>query len=433
VTTLPTESPLQVAVEPRPGSRMSLSVEVPPDEVDAAVQAALRRLASRVRLPGFRPGKAPANLVERAVGWEAVRREATERLLPSAYVRALEQAGVDAVDDPELDVGELERSRPLKFTATVTIKPEVDLGDYLSLRVEEERTEISEERVDETIEEVRRRHSELVEVTGRLAQAGDVLRCTLVMRRGDEVLSGGEEQERDVELDRSRLVPGLFDGLVGLFPGQSHSIELTLPEDYSQEELRGVTVTVDATVHAIRERRLPPLDDSLAKLDGQGETLAELREHHRARLTEAAERADAERYEAKVLEELRDRATVDVPQAMVDAEIARQLRDLELRLAASGMRFDRFLEYTGQTVEQLRGERREVAVQRVKLELVLEKLAATEGIEVDESDVEREETQIAGGRKLTPEQRQRVHRAAHRDLLLRGAARRALEIARGEV
>jgi len=411
---------------------MALSIEVGASEVDAAVEAALRRLASRLRLPGFRPGKAPAHLVERAVGWDAVRREAIDRILPSACARALEQAGVDAVGDPELDVGDLERGRPLKFTATVTVKPEVDLGDYLGLRVAEERTEITEERVDEAIEEVRRRHSELVEVSGRLAQAGDVLRCTLVMRRGDQVLSGGQEQERDVELDRSRLLPGLFDGLVGLFAGQSHSFGLTLPDDYSQEELRGVTVTVYATVHAIRERHLPPLDDSLAGLDGHGQTLAELREHYLGLLTEAAARADAERYEARVLEGLRDRATVDVPQAMVDAEIDRQLRDLELRLAATGLRLDRFLEYTGQTVEQLRGERREVAVQRVKLELVLEALAAAEGIEVDESDVEREEAQIARGRKLTPEQHRRIHRAAHRDLLLRGAARRALDISRGE-
>ena len=430
MTSVPTAAELDVSLERLPGSRVAMTVEAPPAEVDAAVDAALRRLASRVRLPGFRPGKAPAALVERAVGWEAVRQEATERLLPQLYSRALAQSGVEPVDDPEVDAGELERGAALRFTATVTVKPEVDLGDYHSIRVEEERTEITDERVDETIEEVRRRHSELVDVD-RPAQAGDVLRATLEMRRAEQTLSGAGE-ERDVELDRERLIPGLVDGLIGLAAGDRRSFPLTLPQDYDREELRGVEVTIDATVHAVRERALPPLDDDLAKLDGHGQTLAELREHYRSALIEAAEQADAERFEAAVLERLRDTATIDVPQTMVDREIDRQLREMELRLAGAGLRLDKYLEYTGQTMEQLRGERREAAAMRVKLELVLEALAAAEGLEVDEADVEREAERVAQGRRLSAEQRHNLHHAAHHDLLLRGAGQRAMEIARGE-
>src|SRR4029077_13215428 len=138
------------------------------------------------------------------------------------------------------------------------------------------------------------------------------------------------------------------------------------------------------------------------------------------------------RFEAAVLERLRATASVDVPQTMVDREIDRQLREMELRLAGAGLRLDKYLEYTGQTVEQMRGERREAAAMRVKLELVLEALAAAEGLEGDEADVEREEERVAGGRKLTPDQRHNLHHAAHHDLLLRGAAQRAMEIARGE-
>jgi trigger factor len=431
VTAVPSAADLVVNVERQPGSLVTLRVEAPAAEVDAALDAALRRLAGRVRLPGFRPGKAPTHMVERAVGWEVVKQETTERLLPELYTRALGQAGVDAVGDPKLDVGELERGRPLSFSATVTVKPDVDLSDYKALRVDEVHTEIDDERVAETLEEVRRRHAELVDAGDRPAQAGDVVRCTLTMRRQGEVL-GGEGEERDVELDRERLVPGLVDGMIGLRAGESHQIELTLPEDYSQEELRGVAVTVDANVLAVRERRLPPLDDALAVLDGQGTTLDELREHYRHALVEAAAEADRERFEASVLEAFRDRASVDVPEAMVDGEIDRQLREMELRLGAAGLRFDRYLEYTGQTIERLRGERREAAAQRVKLELVLEALATAEGLEVDESDVEREEARLASGRKLTREQRHRIHQATHSDLLLRGAARRAMEIARGE-
>ena len=422
---------LRVDVERRPGSQVALTVEAPPEEVDRAVDAALRRLSGRLRLPGFRPGKAPTSLVERTLGWEAVRAEVVDRWLPELYLRALEQASVAAVSDPEVgDVGELQRGAAFRFTATVTIRPDVDLGDYRAMRVERQQTEVTEDKVDEIVEEVRRRHGELVEAD-RPAQAGDVLRATMVMRRGEEVV-GGEGEERDVELDRDKLLPGLADGLLGLAAGQSHQVEMTLPDDYAREELRGVAVTVDATVHAVRERRLPPLDDSLATLDGHGSTLQELRDHYRELLAETARRQDEDAFESAVLEALRDRAVVDIPEAMVDREIERQLRDMELRLQAAGLRFDRYLEYTGQSIEQLRGERRESAVQRVKLELALEALAEAEGLEVDEADVEREERRIAGGQKLSAEQRRRLHLAAHRDLLLRGAGERAKEIAAGE-
>jgi trigger factor len=431
LTTVPTATDLVVNVEQQPGSRVTLKVEAPAVEVDAALEDALRRLAGRVRLPGFRPGKAPTAMVERAVGWEVVKQETVERLVPVLYTRALVQAGVEAVDDPQLDVGELQRGLPLSFSATVTVKPEVDLGDYTALRLDEEHTEIDDDRVASTLEEVRSRHAELVDAGDRPAQSGDVVRCTLTMRRDGEVL-GGEGEERDVELDREKLVPGLVDGIVGLRAGESHTIELTLPDDYAQEELRGVAVAVEANVLAVRERRLPPLDDALAVLDGHGTTLDELRDHYRQALIEAAGEADRERYEAGVLEAIRDSAAVDLPEAMVDREIDRQLREMEIRLAAAGLRFDKYLEYTGQTLERIRGERREAAAQRVKLELVLEALAAAEGLEVDESDVEREEARLASGRKLTREQRQRIHQATHRDLLFRGAARRAMEIARGQ-
>jgi trigger factor len=422
---------LSVAVERRPNSQVELRIEAPATEVDAAVDHALRHLASRVRLPGFRPGKAPSHIVERAVGWPAVVREVIDEAVPSLYARALQQAGVEVVSDPErLDVGDLERGRPLTVTALVTVKPEVDLGDYTSLRVDEVHTEIGDTDVDEAVEGVRRAHAELVDVD-RPVQAGDVARASLVMKRGDEVV-GGEGEERDIEVDRERLLPGLADGILGLSAGEQHTLELTLPEDYGREELRGVTVSVDVSIAGVRERKLPPLDDSLAALDTHGETLEELRRYYLDQLTTYTERNDRERYEGQVLEALRDRATVEVPEVMVEREIDRQLRDMELRLAGSGLRLDKYLEYTGETMEQVREARRPAAQLRVRLELVLEALAAAEGIEIDESDVEREETAVIGERKLTPEQRRRVHTATHRDLLLRAAAQRAMQIARGE-
>ncbi|MDQ6847847.1 MAG: trigger factor [Candidatus Dormibacteraeota bacterium] len=431
MSTATTPDDIAVAVERQPDSRVQLRVEAPASELETAISAALRRLSGRVRLPGFRPGKAPAAMVERAVGWDAVRQEAVDALLPDLYRRALDQAGVQPVDDPHLDLQPVERGQPFVFTATVTVRPDVDLRDYRSLRVDVPATAVTDEQVDEMIEELRRRNSELGDVE-RPAQAGDVLRTSLVMRRGDEMLGGAEEQDRDLDVDRERLLPGLADALIGLSAGAQRSFQLTLPEDFSREELRGAVVDVDVSVSAVRERILPPLDDSLAALDEHGSTLAELRAHYRERLEEASAERDREALEASALEALRDHVGIELPESMIEREIDRQVADLDVRLQSMGMPLDRYLEYTGTTVEKLRGERREGAVQRLRLELALDALAKAEGIEVDEAAVVREEQRLAERRKLTAEQRRRLHQGTHVDLARRGAGERLLEIVRGD-
>src|SRR5487761_158001 len=422
-------SDLSVFVERKPGWVVELTVEAPSVDLDQALAEASRRLGARLRIPGFRPGRAPAALIERAVGWEALRNAAAEQLIPRLYSRAVEQAALDPVGDPSVTVETVEKGEPVKITAEVTVRPVVDLGDYRSLRVEEPHTEVGEADVDAALEEVRRRFSELDEVT-RPAQAGDVLRCVLVMRRGEEVLSGGEE--RDLELDRDRLVPGLVDAVLGLEAGAERSFPLTLPSDYQQEELRGVTVAAEVRVVGVRERRLPALDDELGRRDGSGETVEEMREAYRRRLVEAAARDDEERVQSDGPKELRDRVKIDVPKVMVDRELERQLASMEVRLAELGIRFARYLEYSGAPLEGLREERRPMATESVRLELALSALAAAEQLDVDESQVDREVERVGAGRRLSAHDRRRLRSAARNDLLRRAAAERGYEIARGQ-
>ena len=263
-------SELSVNVARKPGSLVEMRIEAPADEVDAAVEAALRRLAARIRIPGFRPGKAPAPMVERALGWETVRQDAVDHLVPELYRRALDQTGVVPVTEPEVNVDALQRDHPLTLTATVTVRPDVDLRDYHAIRVQKTSTDVTDEAVDQAIADVRRRHAELIDVT-RPAQAGDVLRCTLVMRRGDEVLSAEDSGERDLELDRESVMPGIVDGIIGLAAGDQRSFDVTLPQDYPREELRGatqglarsaahkeVTRLVRLSIEALRDGKPPP-------------------------------------------------------------------------------------------------------------------------------------------------------------------------------
>jgi trigger factor len=422
---------LTVDVERRPDSQVTLRVEAPAETVNQSVALALRHLAGRVRIAGFRPGKAPAAMVERTVGWDAVRREAVDHLVPDIYRRAVEQAGVEPVGEPQLEVGSLQRDRPLSLTVTLTVRPDVRLGDYLDIRASADVEPVTEAQVDEAVEEARRAHAELEDVE-RPAAEGDVVHGTLVMRRDGEALSAEDAGERDIELSRGRIIDGIVDGLTGVSAGEQRSFELVLPRDYHREELRGATVTVEASISAVRERRLPPADDTLAALDGHGTTLAELRAHYRERLEAVATEAAQERFEADALEKLRAVAAVTVPELMVEREIERQLADLEYRLAALGLPLDRYLEVTGQTLEKLRGERRDSAVQRVRTDLALDALAREEGLEVDEAQVEREARRLAEGQRFDAAQRRRLRDLARRDLRRRAAAARLFEIARAE-
>ncbi len=419
---------LSVFVERKPGWVAELSVEAPAAEMDRAVEAAGRRIGARLRIPGFRPGKAPAALVERAVGWEALRKEAAETLIPQLYARALEQAGVDAVGDPSLTLGTVDRGQPVTFTAQVTVRPEVDLGDYAQMRVEEQHTEVADADLDAALEDVRRRHSDLREVS-RPAQAGDVLRCTLTMGRGEEVHSA--DDERDLELDRDRLVPGLVDALLGLEAGAQRTFPLTLPADYPREELRGVTVQADAHILAVRERLLPALDDELARRDGSGETLEEMRDRYRRLLVAEAARHDEEAFRSQVLVALRERVKVDIPALLVERELDEEEAALRQRLSTLGLRFETYLGYAGSTREQFRAERRQAATDQVRLDLALRALAVAEQLEVDEAQVDREVAEIGGARTLTADQRRRLRALTRDDLLRRAAAERAVEIARG--
>ena len=190
-----------------------------------------------------------------------------------------------------------------------------------------------------------------------------------------------------------------MDALIGLEAGAERRFPLTLPADYQQEELRGVTVEAEARILAVRERTLPPLDDELAKRDGNGQTIDEMRAHYRARLVEAAAHDDEEGFHSDVLKALRERVKIDVPAAMVERELDRELASMEMRLAELGLRFDRYLEYTGGSIEKLRQERRPAAADNVRLELALDALARAEQLEVDELQVEREVERIAVGRR----------------------------------
>ncbi|HVH65887.1 MAG TPA: trigger factor [Candidatus Acidoferrum sp.] len=380
---------VKVETERKPGSQVVLSVEVPADQVSKSIDQAYSRLAPRVRIAGFRPGKAPRPMVEREIGWPTLRQEALDLLLPTAYNSALDEAGLDPIDVPKVEVQQFDRGQPMRFTATVSIKPEIALKDYNDVRVPRPRTEITDKDVDEAIDRLRSRFAELHAVD-RPVQQGDFLTVDTHILKGGATLIGESQTDAQLEVDKERLLPGLAEGLVGQQLNDTRDIRLKLPEDYPKKDLAGSEVTFRVTVKSIKERQLPPLDDELAKQVGRGQTLEELRQEIRDELQEAAHQADEQRFENDVLKALDERMEVEVPDALIDREINRDIRELETRLQEQlGMRLDSYLQQTKSSLEVLRAERRPRAVQKVRLELALETVAEREGLTVSDEEVEQ--------------------------------------------
>jgi trigger factor len=378
---------VKVDTERKPGSQVVLSVEVDADQVSRSIDQAYSRLAPRVRIAGFRPGKAPRPMIEREIGWPTLRQEALDLILPTAYNSALDEAGLDPIDVPRVDVQQFDRGQPMRFTATVSIKPEITLKDYRDIRVPRPRTEMVDKDVDEAVERLRARFAELHAVE-RPVQAGDFLTVDTHILKSGAVLIGESQTDAQLEVDKERLINGLAEGLTGQALGETRDIRLTLPADYPKKDLAGSDVVFRVTIKSIKERRLPPLDDELARQVGRGETLAELRQEVHDELQEAAHQADEQRFENDVLKALDERMEAEIPEALIDREVNRRLRELELRLQEQGVKMERYLEYTNISLDVLKAEQRPQAVQKVRLELALETVAEREGLTVSDAEVE---------------------------------------------
>ena len=378
---------VKVDTERKPGSQVVLSVEVDADQVSKSIDQAYSRLAPRVRIAGFRPGKAPRPMIEREIGWPALRQEALDLLLPTAYNSALDEAGLDPIDVPRVEVQQFDRGQTMRFTATVSVKPEITLKEYKDIRVPRPRTEIGDVDVDGAIERLRGRFAELHAVE-RPVQAADFLTVDTHILKSGAVLIGESQTDAQLEVDRERLIPGLAEGLTGQAIGESRDIRLTLPADYPKKDLAGSDVIFRVTVKSIKERRLPALDDELARQVGRGQTVAELRQEVRDELQEAAHQTDEQRFENDVLKALDERMEAEIPEALIDREVNRRLRELELRLQEQGVKMERYLEYTNSSLEVMKAEQRPQAVQKVRLELALETVAEREGLTVSDGEIE---------------------------------------------
>jgi trigger factor len=378
---------LQVSTEELPGSQIGITVEVPQAEVDRAFDRVVQRLQQRVKIEGFRPGKAPRELVEARVGESALREEALELLVPEVVSQVLEEKSIEAIDRPRVDVEEFERGKAARFKARVSLYPEVKLADLDQLEVETAKPEVTEEMVDRRIEELRDRLAEVTPVD-RPAQRGDIVVADIDVEVDGQDVPAEQRRAIEVEVKEEVLIPELLAAVPGHSAGETVEADITLPEDHVDESLRSKPAHIRFTVQGVKEKKLPPLDDELAGqlTEGKQQTLAALRDAVRDDLDETSARLAQLTFEQAVVKEVVERSQVEIPQSMVDHEVAHQLEELEQRLQQQGLRLDRYLTYLQKTPEEWVGEARPDAESRIKVDLVLE--AVGKKLQVEPSDDE---------------------------------------------
>lgn len=372
-----------------------LTVEVEKEEFSAALDKAFKKVVKKVNVPGFRKGKVPRKIFEARFGVESLYQDALDIILPEAYQKAVEETGIEPVDRPEVDIEQLERGQNVIFKATVTVKPDVQLGEYKGLEIPAKDFTVTDEQVEEELENVRNRQAELIVVEDGEVNEGDTVVIDFEGFIDGEPFEGGKGENYSLEIGSGSFIPGFEDQLIGMKKGEEKEIQVTFPEDYQVEELKGKEATFQVKLHEIKRKKLPELDDEFAKDVSEFDTLDEYKQDLRKKLEERAKQEEEAYKKDTVVEQAAENATMDIPQVMIDHEIDHMISELEQNLQMQGMNLDLYYQFSGTNEEELKERYKADAEKRVRISLTLEAIAKQENIEVSAEEVEEEIEKMA--------------------------------------
>ncbi len=374
---------MKSAVENISPVKKKITIEVPQDDVAKEREKALAKMAKKARLPGFRPGKAPRSVVERRYG-EDIQADVMNKLIADAYFQAVQEHKINPVDLPEIGDVSLDKGSPLSFSATVEVRPNIELGTYDGIEVQESPVTVSDEEVGQTINRLREMYAQLEVVEGRPAEKGDSLIIDFEGFREGKSIDGAKATDYMLPLGSGNLIPGFEDQLAGVNKGETKEIDVTFPGDYTNKELAGKDAKFKITVKEIKRAVMPEVDDDFAKDIGSHNTVEELRARIREDI-EARKRdelASAQREE--LLSKLVDAHTFDVPPGMVERELQAMMKQQAVRMARQGVDVKSF------DAEKYREERRPLAEKRVKGLLILDAVADREKVAVSDEELSAE-------------------------------------------
>ena len=381
------------SVEKQEKSAVELVIEIGGEEFEAAVQKAYLKQRNKINVPGFRKGKAPRKIIEGMFGSGVFYEDAINELYPKAYAEAVEQEKLDVVSWPNVEVLEAGKDG-LTFKATVTVRPEVKLGEYKGLTAEKEEVKITDEDIDNELKPYINRASRMVTVE-REAQNGDTVVIDFEGFKDGVPFDGGKAEGHSLELGSGAFIPGFEDQLVGTKAGDEKDVNVTFPEEYHAEELAGAPVVFKVKVHEVKEKQLPTVDDEFAKDVSEFDTLEAFKKDLADKLTERREAQAKRAFEAAIMEQVMDNMEVEIPDAMVAYETDQMVEDMARRIQAQGIPFEQYMAMTGMTIDIVRSQAAAAAMERVRRDLALGAVVAAENIEISDEDLEAEYKRLA--------------------------------------
>ena len=381
---------MSVQVEKLEKNMAKLTIEVAPEELEKAIEGAYQKNKSKISVPGFRKGKVPRQMIERMYGKEVFYEDAVNALIPEAYEKAVDECEEEIVSSPKIEVEQVEAGKPFIFTAEVALKPEVKLGKYKGVKVEKADTEVTDEEVDKDIDKERESNARNIDVTDRAVKDGDIVTLDFEGFVDGTAFEGGKGENYPLTIGSGTFIPGFEEQLVGAEIGKETEVNVTFPEDYQAEDLKGKAAVFKCTVKEIKEKELPTLDDEFASEVSEFETLAEYKADIRGRLEERKAKAAREAKEAAVIEEIIKDSDMEIPEAMIETQQRQMIDEFAQRIQMQGLTLEQYFQFTGASYDQMIEQVKPQAEKRIQSRLVLEAVAAAEKIEATEEDYEEE-------------------------------------------
>ena len=386
---------MSVKVEKLEKNMAKLTMEVPAEELEKAIQGAYLKQKNRINIPGFRRGKAPRAMIEKMYGAGIFYEDAANALIPEAYSKAVDECGETIVSRPSISIEQLEKGKPFIFTAEVALKPEVVLGDYKGLEVPKSDLEVTEEEIAGELKREQENNSRSIDVDDRAVMDGDKVTLDFEGSVDGEAFEGGKGTDYPLTIGSGAFIPGFEEQLVGAEIGQEKEVNVTFPENYQAKELAGKAAVFKCTVKKIEMKELPELNDDFAKDVSEFDTLEEYKADIKKNLEEKKADAAKRSREDAAVEKAIENASMEIPDAMLETQVDQMLDDFARRIQAQGLSMEQYMQFTGATQDAMREQMKPQAMKRIQTRLVLEKIAEAENIQISDERLDEEIAKMA--------------------------------------
>ncbi len=391
---------MSLQVEKLEKNMEKLTIEVPASDLEKALQSAYKKQKNKISLPGFRKGKVPRQMIEKMYGAEIFFDDAANEIIPKAYADAYDECELEIVSRPEINIVQIEKGKPFIFTAEVATKPEVTLGEYKGLEVDKVSTRVTQKEVEAKIEEEAEKNARTVTVEDRAVQDGDEVILDFEGFVDGEAFEGGKGENYPLTIGSGSFIPGFEEQLVGAEAEKEVEVKVTFPEDYHAEELKGKEAVFKCTVHEIKAKELPEIDDEFAAEVSEFDTLDEYKADVKAKIKEQKATDGKRKQEDQAVEQAIKNASYEIPDAMVDTQISQMANDFAQRIQSQGLTMEQYYQFTGMTEEKMNEEFKPQAVKRIETRLVLEAIAKAENIEISDEKLDEEIAKMAEAYKM---------------------------------